>query len=174
MSRKTIDGYSDGACKGNPGLGGWGWAFHYTTSAGTDVWWKGYGSKKHTTNQEMELSGMDALLSAIPYNSDTTLYLDSTYVLNGLIQGGKHGSLEIVQGVVQYTGWIAGWIKNRWKNSSGQDVKHQTLWKSIMDRCKAHLESGSTITLEWVQGHADCYGNNLADAMANRGVENNS
>jgi ribonuclease HI len=134
--------YTDGACKGNPGPGGWG------------VWLRSGGHAKelnggdpHTTNQRMELTAALEALRALKRPCDVVLYTDSMYVLNGI------------------TKWIHGWKKNGWKNSAKQPVKNDDLWKALEDAAAPH-----SIDWRWVKGHAGDEGNERADSLANEGV----
>jgi ribonuclease HI len=168
MKRNKIIGYSDGACKGNPGPGGWGAFISYTSRKGNLEWQNlDFGGKKKTTNQEMELYGALKLLHLCPStaSNDIILRLDSKYVLGGLISGGVKGNLS--KGDQVFTGWISGWLKNNWKNG---EVKYIDVWKDIMAICEYHLSLGSTIQFEWVKGHSGEEGNELADTLANFGI----
>jgi ribonuclease HI len=134
--------YTDGACKGNPGPGGWG------------VWLRSGGHEKelsggdpHTTNQRMELSAAIEGLSALRRPCSVTLYTDSRYVLDGI------------------TGWINGWKRNGWKTSGKQPVKNADLWQALDAAATRHL-----IDWRWVKGHSGDVGNERADALANAGV----
>lgn len=170
-SRKNITGYCDGACKGNPGRGGWGCTYRYETETAI-IEWTFYGGQRHTTNGEMELKAMYKLLKYIPVGNDITIYSDNKYVLDGMISGGKDGrvSSRKLGNDVVFTGYLTGWIAKGWKKAQGDAVKHISLWKKIVARCQEHISGGSTLHLLWVKGHSGDEGNDLADLLANFGV----
>jgi ribonuclease HI len=134
--------YTDGACKGNPGPGGWGALLQYG-----DQEKELFGGEALTTNNRMELTAVIQALSALKRPSDVMLYTDSVYVRSGIMQ------------------WIHNWKKNGWKTSDKKPVKNADLWQAL-DK----LREGHRIEWHWVKGHADNAGNNRADALANRGV----
>jgi ribonuclease HI len=134
--------YTDGACKGNPGPGGWG------------VWLRSgshdrelSGGEALTTNQRMELTAAIEALSALTRPCSVTLYTDSKYVMNGI------------------TSWIKGWKGNGWKTSAKQPVKNADLWQAL-DSATARHE----VEWRWVKGHSGDRGNERADALANAGA----
>ena len=136
--------YTDGACKGNPGPGGWG------------VWLKSGPSEKElcggeamTTNNRMELMAVIEALRALKRPCHVTLHLDSEYVRKGI------------------TEWIHGWKAKGWKTAAKQPVKNADLWQ-ILDGLVS--QGGHKIDWRWVKGHAGDPGNERADALANRGV----
>ena len=136
--------YTDGACKGNPGPGGWG------------VWLKSGPSEKElcggeamTTNNRMELMAVIEALRALKRPCQVTLHLDSEYVRKGI------------------TEWIHGWKAKGWKTAAKQPVKNADLWQ-ILDGLVS--QGGHKIDWRWVKGHAGDPGNERADALANRGV----
>lgn len=136
--------YTDGACKGNPGPGGWG------------VWLKSGPSEKElcggetmTTNNRMELMAVIEALRALKRPCHVTLHLDSEYVRKGI------------------TEWIHGWKAKGWKTAAKQPVKNADLWQ-ILDALVS--QGGHKIDWRWVKGHAGDPGNERADALANRGV----
>lgn len=142
MNHVTI--YTDGACKGNPGPGGWG------------AWLKSGASEKelcggepHTTNNRMELLAVIEGLTALKRPCHVSLYLDSQYVRKGI------------------TEWLKGWKAKGWKTASNQPVKNVDLWQRL-DHLVEH--GGHDIRWHWVKGHAGDPGNERADALANRGV----
>ena len=167
--RKDIVGYCDGACKGNPGPGGWGAMMEYTYGL-SPIRWTACGGKSKTTNQEMELMGMLELLRLIDVGNDITIHSDSQFVLKGLIDGGKDGHLTIKGQTVVLTGWSKKWRDTQWLKSDGEPVKHISLWKEIISACQDHLLGGSTLHFLWVKGHNGNEGNTIADKLANRGI----
>lgn len=134
--------YTDGACKGNPGPGGWG---ALLMSGGQER--ELFGGAPLTTNNRMELQAVIEALSALKRPSEVMLYTDSVYVRSGILQ------------------WIHNWKKNGWKTSDKKPVKNADLWQTL-----DQLREGHTIEWHWVKGHADNAGNLRADALANRGV----
>ncbi|MGO2751491.1 MAG: ribonuclease HI [Pseudoclavibacter sp.] len=137
--------YTDGACKGNPGPGGWG------------VWLKSgdherelFGGELNTTNNRMELKAVIEGLSALKKPCTVALYLDSQYVRKGI------------------TEWIKGWKAKGWKTASKQPVKNAELWKELDALVE---DSGHTIEWRWVKGHSGDVGNERADMLANKGVD---
>lgn len=138
--RVTI--HTDGACKGNPGVGGWG----ALLQAG-DHEKELFGGEAQTTNNRMELTAVIRALESLKRASEVDLYTDSQYVKNGIET------------------WIHGWRRNGWKTSDKKDVKNADLWREL-----AELVARHRITWHWVKGHADNAGNLRADALANRGV----
>ena len=137
--------YTDGACKGNPGPGGWG----VVLLAGTTEK-ELFGGEALTTNNRMELMAVIEALTALKRPCAVTLYLDSEYVRKGI------------------TEWIAGWKARGWRTASRQPVKNVDLWQRL-DALVAG--SGHTIDWRWVKGHSGDPGNERADRLANRGVE---
>ena len=140
MSEITI--YTDGACKGNPGPGGWG-AWLKSGENERELW----GGEALTTNNRMEMMAVIEALAAIPPQSKVMLYLDSEYVRNGI------------------TSWIHGWKRRGWKTADGKPVKNVDLWTRLDTLAQTH-----TIEWRWVRGHTGDPGNERADALANRGV----
>lgn len=134
--------YTDGACKGNPGPGGWGaWlssGMHEKELS---------GGESQTTNQRMELTAAIEALSALTKPCAVVLYTDSKYVLEGI------------------TSWINGWKRNGWKNSARQPVKNADLWQKLDEAAARH-----DIEWRWVKGHSGDLGNERADALANAGA----
>ena len=136
--------YTDGACKGNPGPGGWG---VYLRSDGheKELW----GGERETTNNRMELTAVIEALAALKRPCRVSLYLDSEYVRKGI------------------TEWIHGWKRKGWTTAAKQPVKNADLWQ----RLDALVYGGiHQIEWHWVKGHAGDPGNERADALANRGV----
>lgn len=137
--------YTDGACKGNPGPGGWG----VVLSSG-DLEKELFGGELGTTNNRMEMMAVIEGLSALKRPCNVTLFLDSEYVRKGI------------------TEWIHGWKARGWKTAAKAPVKNVDLWQ----RLDALVSSGGhNIEWRWVKGHAGVPGNEHADALANKGVE---
>ena len=137
--------YTDGACKGNPGPGGWGVLL---LSSGTEK--ELYGGEAATTNNRMELMAVIEALTALKRPCIVTLYLDSEYVRKGI------------------TEWISGWKARGWRTAAKQPVKNVDLWQ----RLDALVSGGGhQIDWRWVKGHSGDPGNERADRLANRGVE---
>ena len=134
--------YADGACKGNPGPGGWG------------VWLRSgelerelFGGDKLTTNNRMELTAVIEALASLKRRCTVTVYTDSQYVKNGI------------------TTWIHGWKARGWTTADKQPVKNKELWQRLDTLNAAHA-----VAWRWVKGHSGDPGNERADALANRGV----
>lgn len=143
MSGKRVIIYTDGACSGNPGPGGWGAVL---TFSGTEK--ELYGGESNTTNNRMELQAAIEALNALTRPCHVTLYTDSTYVKNGI------------------TGWIHSWKSKGWKGSNKKPVKNVDLWKALDAATQRH-----TIDWQWVKGHAGNPGNERADTLARLGIE---
>lgn len=140
----TITIYTDGACKGNPGPGGWG----VLLKSGT-VEKELFGGERETTNNRMEMTAVIEALKALKRPCKVQLHLDSKYVLQGI------------------TEWLPGWKAKGWKTASKQPVKNVDLWQALDHLV---LTGGHDIDWRWVKGHAGDPGNERADALANRGV----
>ena len=139
--------YTDGACKGNPGIGGWG-AF-LQTGSGADMREKElFGGAPATTNNRMELTAVIEALLVLKRRCHVTVYTDSVYVKNGM------------------TEWIFGWKAKGWKTADKKPVKNEDLWKRL-----DALAVGHAIEWRWIKGHAGDPGNERADGLANLGVE---
>lgn len=134
--------YTDGACSGNPGPGGWG-----ARLEGPDAVEELSGGEPATTNNRMELTAAIEALKALPDNSTVTLTTDSTYVKDGM------------------TSWIANWKKRGWKTAAKKPVKNVDLWQALDAQCARHR-----ISWQWVKGHAGHPGNERADELANIGM----
>jgi len=137
--------YTDGACKGNPGPGGWG----AMLSTGGNVK-ELFGGELATTNNRMEMTAVIEALAALKRPCRVTLYVDSQYVLKGM------------------TEWIKGWKARGWRTASKEPVKNVDLWQKL-----DALVSGSGHAIEWVwvRGHDGDPGNERADVLANKGVD---
>ncbi|MEQ6884962.1 ribonuclease HI [Salicola sp. Rm-C-2C1-2] len=140
MSQVTL--YTDGACKGNPGPGGWGVVLFYGDHE-KHLW----GGEPNTTNNRMELKAAIEGLAALKRQCDVDLYTDSQYVRNGINQ------------------WMANWKRNGWRTSARKPVKNAELWQRLDELVQSHR-----IQWHWVRGHSGNDGNEQADALANRGA----
>jgi ribonuclease HI len=141
----SIEIYTDGACKGNPGPGGWGVLL---ISGTTEK--ELYGGERLTTNNRMELMAVIQALRALKRPCAVTLHVDSQYVLKGM------------------TEWLAGWKAKGWRTAAKQPVKNQELWQALDELVNG---AGHEIKWRWVRGHDGDPGNERADLLANRGVE---
>ena len=137
--------YTDGACSGNPGPGGWGVVIFDSNNKQKNI----SGSVKNTTNNRMELSAAIKALENIKTSSEITIYTDSIYVKNGI------------------TEWILKWKKNEWRNSNKKPVKNKDLWVKLDGLCKQNK-----IKWKWVKGHSNNKYNNLADELATQAIKN--
>ena len=138
--------YTDGACKGNPGPGGWGALLRATDGAEKEL----CGGELETTNNRMEMMAVIEALSALKRPCHVVLHVDSQYVLKGM------------------TEWLQGWKAKGWRTAAKQPVKNVDLWQRL--DALVH-QSEHRIEWQWVKGHAGDPGNERADALANRGVE---
>lgn len=143
MKTKVIM-YTDGACKGNPGPGGWGVYLKYGNHEK-----ELFGGEANTTNNRMEILAVINGLLELNRPCDVVVYLDSQYVRNGV------------------TSWMQKWKKKNWKGSTGEPVKNQDLWQCLD---KVLRDTMHSIEWIWVKGHSGVHGNEKADALANRGV----
>jgi ribonuclease HI len=134
--------YTDGACKGNPGPGGWG-----VLMVAGDIEKELFGGELATTNNRMELTAVIRGLDSIPHGGEIDVYTDSQYVKNGIET------------------WIHGWKRNGWKTADRKPVKNAELWREL-EAAAAHHR----VRWHWVKGHSDHAENSRADALANRGV----
>ena len=139
---EIVDIFTDGACKGNPGVGGWG-ALLRAKGREREL----FGGEAHTTNNRMELMGAIAALEALKRPCQVRLHTDSKYVHQGI------------------TTWLPGWKKAGWKTASKKPVKNEDLWRRL-----DVLSSQHQIEWVWVKGHAGHAGNEHADLLANKGV----
>ncbi len=140
--------YTDGACSGNPGPGGWG-ALLVAKDGGKLLKSRELcGGEAETTNNRMELTAAIEGLNALERPSDVTVITDSNYVKDGI------------------TKWMHGWKRNGWKTAAKKPVKNEELWKAL-DKAQARHR----VTWEWVKGHAGHAENELADGLANKGME---
>ena len=140
---KKVDIYTDGACSGNPGPGGWGVLIEIDNE-NIEL----SGGDRETTNNRMELMAAIKALEEIDKDYEITLYTDSNYVKDGI------------------TKWIFNWKKNNWKTSAKKAVKNSDLWIQLDD-----LQNNRNVKWNWVKGHAGNLGNERADELARMGIE---
>jgi ribonuclease HI len=141
---EVVDIYTDGACRGNPGPGGWGAVLYYR---GREKELCG-GEPVQTTNNRMELMAAIQALESLTRAVPVRLHTDSTYLRNGV------------------TKWLPGWKRNGWKTASKQPVKNADLWQRLDAAAERH-----DVDWRWVKGHAGNAGNERADTLANLGME---
>lgn len=140
---KAVEIYTDGACKGNPGPGGWGAVLRYG-----DVKKEIFGGEANTTNNRMELMAAIEALALLNRSCEVRLTTDSQYVRKGI------------------TEWLANWKRNGWKTAAKQPVKNADLWQRLDQEVQRH-----SVEWHWVKGHSGHPENELADQLANRGAE---
>ena len=137
--------YTDGACSGNPGPGGWGAVIFDNNKNQINI----SGKEKESTNNRMELMAPIMALKKVKNNSKIVIYTDSTYVKNGI------------------TEWIKKWEKNGWKSSNRKPVKNKDLWIKLSDLCQKNK-----VVWKWVKGHSNNKYNDLADVLAKEAIKN--
>jgi len=140
---KTVEIFSDGACRGNPGPGGWGALLRFG-----DVEKPLFGGEQHTTNNRMELTAALEALNTLTEPCKVALTTDSQYVRKGI------------------TEWIEGWKARGWKTAAKKPVKNQDLWEALEAAIQAH-----EIEWHWIKGHSGHRENEIADQLANRGID---
>lgn len=140
---KKIEIFTDGACSGNPGLGGWGAILRYK-----DTEKELSGSEESTTNNRMELTAVIEALKALKSPCEADIYTDSQYVMKGA------------------TEWLHGWIANSWRTADKKPVKNSGLWQEIQHLTKIHV-----LHWHWVKGHAGHPENERCDALARLAIE---
>ena len=140
---RTVEIYTDGACRGNPGPGGWGVLLKAGRHEKTL-----HGGAESTTNNRMELTAAIRALEALTRPSDVVLHTDSRYVMDGI------------------SSWLPNWKRRGWKTAAKKPVKNQDLWQALDAQAARH-----TIRWVWVKGHAGDPGNEKADELANRGID---
>ena len=138
-----VDAYTDGACRGNPGPGGWGVMLR-ASGATKEM----FGGEKSTTNNRMEMWAAISALESLKQPCEVRLFTDSQYVLKGM------------------TEWLSGWKARGWKTADRKPVKNVDLWQRLEQAAARH-----TVQWVWVRGHDGDPGNERADALANRGVD---
>ncbi len=141
---KQIKIYTDGACSGNPGPGGWGAILLYKEHKKELS-----GGEAHTTNNRMELMAAICALNALKEPCEIDLYTDSAYLYNAFTEN-----------------WLAGWQRNGWKTASKKPVENQDLWQQLLAQDRKHR-----ITWHKVKGHSDNINNNRCDALARSAIE---
>lgn len=141
---KDVMIYTDGACSGNPGPGGWGAILFYGEHRKEMS-----GGEKHTTNNRMELLAAIEAIGSLKETCKVKLYSDSAYLVNCFKQG-----------------WFRGWLKNGWKNSKGQPVENQDLWKQLLKLMETH-----NVEYIKVKGHSDNEFNNHCDLLAREAIK---
>jgi ribonuclease HI len=139
----AVEIFSDGACKGNPGVGGWGALLRM---GGTEK--ELFGGEANTTNNRMELTAVIQALTALTRPCEVLIHTDSQYVMKGMME------------------WIEGWKAKGWKTAAKQPVKNDDLWKTLDKLVAMH-----DVDWRWVKGHSGHPENERADQLANRGVD---
>ncbi len=142
-SFSNVEIYTDGACRGNPGPGGWGASLRFNGHR-KDL----YGAEAETTNNRMELMAVIQGLNSLSRSCSVRIYTDSKYVLNGVTQ------------------WLSNWKKNGWKTAARKPVKNVQLWQQLDAALEKHQ-----VDWKWVKGHSGDEGNECADALANQGID---
>jgi ribonuclease HI len=140
---KQVEIFTDGACRGNPGPGGWGVLLRYR-----DTERKLYGGEAETTNNRMELRAAIEGLKALSEPCEVALTTDSVYVRSGI------------------TSWLANWKQKGWKTASRKPVKNVDLWQALDEQNQRHR-----VEWHWVKGHSGHRENEIADQLANRGID---
>lgn len=140
--KPVVEAFTDGACSGNPGPGGWG-VLLCMGEREKEL----YGGEPATTNQRMELQAAIEALKALRKECHITIHSDSKYVIQGMVE------------------WIHGWKRNGWKNAGKKPVANQDLWKTL-----DQLADGHGVTWVWIKGHAGHPENERADDLARRGI----
>jgi len=140
---KQVELFTDGACRGNPGPGGWGVLMRYG-----DHEKQMYGGEKETTNNRMELTAVIEGLNSLKRQCSVKITTDSTYVKDGI------------------TSWIHNWKKRNWKTAAKKPVKNQDLWQALDKAVTEH-----EVEWAWVKGHSGHRENDIADELANRGID---
>lgn len=143
MTMTKVEIFTDGACRGNPGLGGWGALLRYGATVRELS-----GAEPYTTNNRMELMAAIRALETLKRPCNVVLTTDSTYVRDGI------------------TRWLAGWKRKGWRTAGGAPVKNQDLWKRLDEAAARHQ-----MRWEWVKGHAGHPENEAADRLANQAID---
>jgi len=147
MTVNIVEIYTDGACRGNPGPGGWGASLRFKGEQ-KDL----YGAERETTNNRMELMAAIQGLEALNRPCVVKIYTDSKYVLEGI------------------TRWMPAWKQRGWKTASKQPVKNAELWQRL-DRIASSVAEQGDLSWQWVKGHSGHDGNEYADELANRAID---
>ena len=140
---EEIEIFTDGACRGNPGLGGWG-ALIRRNGEERSLW----GGERDTTNNRMEMEAASRGLESIVESSNITITTDSNYLKDGITQ------------------WLEGWKNKNWKTASKKPVKNQDLWMRLDELSQFH-----NVNWKWVKGHSGHRENEIADLLANKGID---
>jgi len=140
---KQVIIYTDGACRGNPGPGGWGALIKFV-----EVKKEIFGGLRDTTNNQMELTAAIEGLTILKEPCSVELFTDSKYVMDGITQ------------------WIQNWKKNNWRTATKKDVKNKELWQKLDELISYHQ-----VQWHWVKGHSGDIGNETADILANKGID---
>ena len=140
---KQVIIYTDGACRGNPGPGGWGALIKFDSTE-KEI----YGGQANTTNNQMELSAAIEGLAMLNESCSVELFTDSKYVMDGI------------------TKWIQNWKKNNWRTAAKKEVKNKELWQKLDQLISQHQ-----VQWHWVKGHSGDAGNEAADLLANKGID---
>lgn len=143
MPPDCVEIFTDGACRGNPGPGGWGALLRYKGQEKNI-----YGAERETTNNRMELTAAIMGLKALTRFTKVVVTTDSTYVCKGI------------------TEWLPGWQKRGWKTADKKPVKNVDLWQALAEQIKCHQ-----VTWRWVKGHSGHTENDRADALANQAID---
>jgi ribonuclease HI len=143
LNSKQVEIFTDGACRGNPGIGGWGAVIRYNEHEKLLS-----GGEQDTTNNRMELMAAIQALNSLKQSCKVNLTTDSQYVRKGILE------------------WMEAWKKRGWKTAARKPVKNQDLWEQLDKSTQRH-----EIDWHWVKGHAGHEGNELADSLANRGID---
>ncbi len=139
----TIKAYTDGACRGNPGPGGWGVLLQFGEHEK-----RLFGGEKKSTNNRMELMAAIMALESLKRTSKIKITTDSKYVMNGI------------------TSWITNWKKRNWKTAANKPVKNVDLWQRLETATSQH-----EVSWDWVKGHSGHLENDIADELANQGID---
>ena len=139
MHKTVVEIYTDGACSGNPGPGGWGVLLKFGDATKTIS-----GYSLETTNNKMEILAAIEALKAVKKTCNIKIYTDSRYLQQGITQ------------------WVHNWKKNNWKNSRKEPVKNADLWQELLKQLQGH----DNVSWVWVKAHSDNEGNNIADRLA--------
>ena len=143
MTNKRVEAFTDGACRGNPGPGGWGVLLRFS-----DREQQLYGGEAATTNNRMELTAAIRALSSLTRPSQVRITTDSKYVMQGLQE------------------WLPNWKRRGWRTAAGKPVKNMDLWRHLDELASQH-----ELECVWVKGHSGHPENELADRLANQGID---